>query len=214
MKLRVEKLVDGVDPSAEENDDGDHEGDVERSNGSRRSQLVAVDVIAALCECPAGITGGCSHATMLLFLARLLTLTDAELSSFNPSTCTGRACAWIEQHCNARRSASKCPLYGMPLSECTSIIRGLRDPFGRVGMDDDPLAQTRGVTGLDRMNGFNPHPSGGAWAEQRHDFSAGIDISMGRWNLFLAYVECETGSQDHDVASAVLPPRVRASRDP
>ncbi|CAN0452675.1 unnamed protein product, partial [Scytosiphon promiscuus] len=52
-------------------------------------------VLAALYECPAGISGGCSHVAMVLFLCRLLQMGKAELAAFNPSTCTGRACAWI-----------------------------------------------------------------------------------------------------------------------
>ncbi|CAN0383635.1 unnamed protein product, partial [Scytosiphon promiscuus] len=82
-------------------------------------------VLSALCECPAGLGGGCSHVAMVLFLGRLLQMNNKELASFNPSTCTGRACAWIMQHSKGSRSADECVLYGKPLNEGTSIIRGL-----------------------------------------------------------------------------------------
>ncbi|CAN0307615.1 unnamed protein product, partial [Ectocarpus sp. 12 AP-2014] len=83
---------------------------------------------AALCECHAGKSGGCSHTAMVLFLTRLLQVTEDELATFNPSTCTGRACSWIMQNCKGGRSGEQCSLYGEPLSHGTNVVRKMRDP--------------------------------------------------------------------------------------
>ncbi|CAN0356168.1 unnamed protein product, partial [Scytosiphon promiscuus] len=120
IHLKTEELEESEDPAAMEQEEA-KEGE-ERKTGEPRGpakSLIALKVLAALCECPAGISGGCSHVAMVLFLCRLLQMGEHELAAFNPSTCTGRACAWIMQHSEGSRSAEKCVLYGKPLAEST-----------------------------------------------------------------------------------------------
>lgn len=205
VKLRVGEVGESEDP--DDMDCEEVEVGVETSSGSTKN-LVALDVVIALCECPAGLSGGCSHTTMLLFLARLLTLNDRELSAFNPSTCTSRACAWIVSNSKRGRSTTKCPLYGKPLSEGTADIRKLRD-LRAVGMEEDTPVQTRGVTGMDRMNDFNPHPTGGVFTELERQFTAGKDYHIRKFNKLMAFTDCERVTEDNDLGVDVLLPNVR-----
>ncbi|CAM9811375.1 unnamed protein product, partial [Hapterophycus canaliculatus] len=103
VKLRTEELEVSADTAMEEEE---QEGDAEMGQAPRTTKtVVALKVDAAICECPAGLSGGCSHVAMVLFLCRLLQMNEHELATFNPSTCTGRACAWIMQHSEGSRSA-------------------------------------------------------------------------------------------------------------
>lgn len=214
IKLGVRELDENEEQETGARSGDEEEEDAVQSSRGCAKHLVALEVIVALCECPAGLSGGCSHATMLLFLARLLTLTDAELATFNPSTCTGRACAWLQQHRNAGRSASKCPLYGKPLSEGVTYMRRLRNPRGEVHKDDATPVPTRGVPHVNRMQDFNPHPSGGVWAEREHYFTAGKDISRVKHDKLMGFVDAEMGSCDGDVGLDILPPIVRDDSNP
>ncbi|CAN0519655.1 unnamed protein product [Ectocarpus sp. 12 AP-2014] len=126
---------------------------------------------------------------MVLFLTRLLQVTEDELATFNPSTCTGRACSWIMQNCKGGRSGEQCSLYGEPLSHGTNVVRKMRDP--RRGFDDDVPAKVQGVTAIDRMQDFNPHRSGGKWDELKLHFDAG---------KLLAFMDCAWGPDNRAVA--------------
>ncbi|CAM9885457.1 unnamed protein product, partial [Hapterophycus canaliculatus] len=110
VKLRTEELEVSADTAMEEEDtameEEEQEGDAEMGQAPRTMKtFVALKVVAAICECPAGLSGGCSHVAIVLFLCRLLQMNEHELATFNPSTCTGRACAWIMQHSEGSRSA-------------------------------------------------------------------------------------------------------------
>lgn len=84
-------------------------------------------------------------------------MTQDQLVVFNPSTCTGLAGQWIVQNCSGGRSISKCPWYGMPLSQVTNEVTRLRDPKRTSTLEEDAPVGVRGVTPIDRMNDFNPH---------------------------------------------------------
>ncbi|CBJ33934.1 exonuclease I Exo1 [Ectocarpus siliculosus] len=98
IKLRVEGVDENAPPTEQEEKEGEEEEEVVGNDPRSAQTLVALEVIAALCECPAGIKGGCSHAAMALFLGRLLQMSEEQLATFNPTTCTGMACRWIMQH--------------------------------------------------------------------------------------------------------------------
>ena len=121
----MELLDDPLHPTAVEEGKGEEgvEGSGEWTMRSIVNNGVALKVVHAICECPAGLGGGCSHVTMVLFLSRLLQMSDSELATFNPQTCTGRACAWITQHAKGGRSTDKCDFYGKPLTAGTSVVR-------------------------------------------------------------------------------------------
>lgn len=211
IKLRVKELDENADPSSMD-EESEERGRLETPGGST-DNLIAIEVVQALCECPAGISGGCAHTAMLLFLARMLRMSDAELATFNPSTCTGRACVWLQKHCNGGRSASKCPWYGMPLSEGAAELRKMRDPRGQMDVEDEPV-HTRGVVPIDRTHDFNPHPFGGEWAERDLHFTAGVDISRFKLAKLMEFVDGERNSPEQKVCMDYLPPLVREDDTP
>lgn len=206
IKVRVVELDEDAHPDDISEDEcqgggGDGEGEVKH--------LVALGVEDALCECPAGVRGGCHHTAMVLFLCRMLRMTDEELKRFNPRTVTGRACAWIKQNCKGGRSTEECPFYGMTLSQITVAVREMRNPKGQMGLADDAPIGTRGVTAIDRMTDFNPHPSGGKWAEKKLHFDRGVDMSKSKRDKFMAFVNRERKTPNQRVGLDVLPLLVR-----
>ncbi|CAM9230493.1 unnamed protein product, partial [Pylaiella littoralis] len=209
IKLRVEEVDENAPPTGQEEKEREEEEEVVGNDPRSAQTLVALEVIAALCECPAGIKGGCSHAAMALFLGRLLQMSEEQLATFNPTTCTGMACRWIMQHCKGSRSAKQCDLYGMSMSEGTTVVRSVRDPKGNVGWDDDKQVHASGVPPIDRMNQFNPHPTGGMWAERNVHFDAGENISKLKRDKLMAFVNHERRSDHQEVCLDYLPPRVR-----
>ncbi|CAN0008285.1 unnamed protein product [Ectocarpus fasciculatus] len=209
IKLRVEEVDENAPPTGQEEKEREEEEEVVGNDPRSAQTLVALEVIAALCECPAGIKGGCSHAAMALFLGRLLQMSEEQLATFNPTTCTGMACRWIMQHCKGSRSAKQCDLYGMSMSEGTTVVRSVRDPKGNVGWDDDKQVHASGVPPIDRMNQFNPHPTGGMWAERKVHFDAGENISKLKRDKLMAFVNHERRSDHQEVCLDYLPPRVR-----
>lgn len=210
MKVRVEKLEDSITPSAGADRDEEEEGGgVDLEDGPGRKPHVAVDVVTALCECPAGGSGGCHHAAMVLLLCRLLHMSEGELAAFNPLTVTGQACSWIMKNCKGGRSTSKCPYYGMSLAQASAAVRELRDPRGQIGVEDDAPLGTRGVTPIDRRHHFNPHPIGEKWSVQKEHFDNGVSISSAREEKLKAFVNGEKANDHQEVALDFLPPFVR-----
>lgn len=209
IKLRVEEVDENAPPTGQEEKEREEEEEVVGNDPRSAQTLVALEVIAALCECPAGIKGGCSHAAMALFLGRLLQMSEEQLATFNPTTGTGMACRLIMQHCKGSRSAKQCDLYGMNMSEGTTVVRSVRDPKGNVGWDDDKQVHASGIPPIDRMNKFNPHPTGGMWAERKVHFDAGENISKLKRDKLMAFVNHERRSDHREVCLDYLPPRVR-----
>lgn len=202
VKLKVEELDEGANPD-------ENSGDEWEGVGDENKQLVALSVLDALCECAAGGRGGCHHTAVVLYLCRLLRLTDAELAAFNPSSVTGQACAWVQQNCKGGRSVEECPFYGMSLSQISAAVRALRNPGGQLGVADDAPMSAKGVPPIDRMTEYNPHPTGGKWADQKIHFDKGVDISSRKWEKLKAFVDGERSTSNQRVGIDVLPPRVR-----
>lgn len=205
VKLGVEYVQEAAEPDEEVEEGGagpEHMVEAPRA-------AVAMDVLIALCECTAGIRGGCHHVGMVLILCRLLQLTEDELVAFNPETVTGRACQWIVRNCRGGRTVSQCPWYGKPLSQVMPEIRSVRDPKGMSRLEDDAPVEVRGVTPIDRQNDFNPHPTGGKWIEQKLYFDGGVTISKTQRDKLSAFVDGERSSPHQKVALDFLPPRVR-----
>lgn len=214
-RIRIKLLVESLDESADlESEEVDGEGAGVDDDPRAPKPLLAVEVLVALCECPAGVRGGCHHAAMVLHLCRLLHMTEDQLVTFNPETVTGRACQWIVHNCKGGRSVSQCPWYGMPISQVTQAVRSMRDPKGMSRFADDAPVAVRGVTPIDRQNGFNPHPTGGKWDELKSHFDKGVTVSKAKREKLEAFVDGERSTARQQVALDFLPPRVREEDSP
>lgn len=58
IKLRVEEVDENAPPTGQEEKEREEEEEVVGNDPRSAQTLVALEVIAALCECPAGIKGG------------------------------------------------------------------------------------------------------------------------------------------------------------
>lgn len=78
-----------------------------------------------------------------------------------------------------------------------------------MGVADDAPVLTNGVTPIDRMREFNPHPSGGKWAEQKLHFDEGVDISKAKYDRLMEFIDGERKTPHQKVGLDFLPPIVR-----
>ncbi|CAM9923246.1 unnamed protein product [Ectocarpus fasciculatus] len=185
-------------------------------------RMVATRVLSALCECQSGAGGSCSHVAMTLQLVRLLKMSVNEINDFFPLTVTGRQCKWILDHCRGGREAENNVWWGKTLPEVSSMFREMRDPKGLgMGVDTETEQKTQGVVSGDRFATFDPHPSGGRWAEPHRHFQAMTTVSEKEreaFSDFFASVKSakaegseggEGGKGANVLAADVLPARVR-----
>ena len=102
----------------------------------------------------------------------------------------------------------------MPVSEVTDCVRKMRDPRGELGLEDGAPVKVQGVTPIDRMRMFNPHPSGGVWAEHKLHFDAGVNITRVERDNLMAFIDGERDTPHQQVGLDFLPPLVREDDGP
>lgn len=200
--VKVGKLYDdGIDDAYAEDGDSDCDSDedlIPDPIDGERPRLVATQVVDAFCTCQAGLPGACHHVCQLLQVVRLLQMTARELRAWDPETVTGRACAWLLKNARAGRDPTDNVFWRMQLSQIGSELRTLRDPKKQQNGSEQP-AHTKGVVVGDRSQDFNPHPSGGVWAEREEHFNKGVTMSRRKWNKFDAFIKKESRGEERAV---------------
>lgn len=178
---------DGIDDAiAEDSDSSDEDRNPPIIQGDR-TRLVATRVVDAYCTCQSGLPGACHHVCQLLQVVRLLQMTARQLRAWDPETVTGRACEWLLKNSRAGRDPTDNVFWLKQLPEIGSLLRTLRDPKKQQNGSDTP-AHTAGVVVGNRSQDFNPHPSGGVWAEREENFNKADTITRSKLDKFNVFI--------------------------